>query len=64
MPEAKDYLRGVIIGVIVFVVCSLVVSEAVLPTIQNSGVPLLSPLIIGSIVGAGLLLFLVGIFIF
>jgi hypothetical protein len=63
MAEAKEYLRGMIIGIIAFVVCSLVVSEAVLPTIQNSGVPLLSPPVVGTIVGAGLLLFLLGIFL-
>jgi hypothetical protein len=62
--EAKEYIKGFIMGIIAFTIGAIVVSEVLLPTIQNvSGVPLLSTAIVGTIAGAGLVMFLIGIFI-
>jgi hypothetical protein len=64
MAEAKEYIKVFIMGIIAFTIGAIVVSEVLLPTIQNvSGIPLLSTAIVGTIAGAGLVMFLIGIFI-
>jgi len=62
--EAKEYVKGFIMGIIAFTIGAIIVSQVLLPTIANvTGVPLLSTAIVGTIAGAGLILFLIGIFI-
>jgi hypothetical protein len=51
-------------GIIAFTIGAIVVSQVLIPTIQNvSGIPLLGTAIVGTIAGAGLVMFLIGIFI-
>jgi apolipoprotein N-acyltransferase len=62
--EAKEYIKGFIMGIIAFTIGAIVVSQVLLPQIANvTGVPLLSTAIVGTIAGAGLIMFLIGIFI-
>jgi hypothetical protein len=62
--EAKEYIKGFIMGIIAFTIGAIVVSQVLLPQIENvTGVPLLSTAIVGTIAGAGLIMFLIGIFI-
>jgi hypothetical protein len=64
MPEAKEYIKGFIMGIIAFTIGAIVVSQVLLPIISNiSGVPLLTTAIVGTVAGAGLVMFLIGIFI-
>jgi hypothetical protein len=51
-------------GIIAFTIGAIVVSQVLLPQIANiTDVPLLSTAIVGTIAGAGLIMFLIGIFI-
>jgi hypothetical protein len=62
--EAKEYIKGFIMGIIAFTIGAIVVSQVLLPQIANiTDVPLLSTAIVGTIAGAGLIMFLIGIFI-
>jgi fructose-specific phosphotransferase system IIC component len=61
--EAKEYIKGFIMGIIAFTIGAIVVTEVLLPSVANSTVPLLSSPIVGTIAGAGLLMFLIGIFV-
>jgi hypothetical protein len=62
--EAKEYIKGFIMGIIAFTIGAIIVSQVLLPTLQNiTGIPLLSSAIVTTIAGAGLLIFFLGIFI-
>jgi hypothetical protein len=62
--EAKEYIKGFIMGIIAFTIGAIIVSQVLLPTLQNiTGIPLLSSAIVTTIAGAGLLMFFLGIFI-
>jgi uncharacterized membrane protein YeaQ/YmgE (transglycosylase-associated protein family) len=60
--EAKEYIKGFIMGIIAFTIGAIVVTNVLLPQVVNSTVPLLSSSIVGTIAGAGLLMFIIGIF--
>jgi uncharacterized membrane protein YeaQ/YmgE (transglycosylase-associated protein family) len=60
--EAKEYIKGFIMGIIAFTIGAIVVANVLLPQVVNSTVPLLSSSIVGTIAGAGLLMFIIGIF--
>jgi hypothetical protein len=62
--EAKEYIKGFIMGIIAFTIGAIIVSQVLIPQIANvTGVPLLSTAIVGTIAGAGLIMFLIGVFI-
>jgi hypothetical protein len=62
--EAKEYIKGFIMGIIAFTIGAIIVSQVLIPQIANvTGVPLLSTAIVGTIAGAGLVMFLIGVFI-
>jgi hypothetical protein len=62
--EAKEYIKGFIMGIIAFTIGAIIVSQVLIPQILNiTGVPLLSTAIVGTIAGAGLIMFLIGVFI-
>jgi hypothetical protein len=62
--EAKEYIKGFIMGIIAFTIGAIIVSQVLIPQITNiTGVPLLSTAIVGTIAGAGLVMFLIGVFI-
>ena len=62
--EAKEYIKGFIMGIIAFTIGAIIVSQVLIPQISNiTGVPLLSTAIVGTIAGAGLVMFLIGVFI-
>jgi len=63
MAEAREYIKGFIMGIIAFTIGAIVVTDVLLPAVANTTVPLLSSAIVGTIAGAGLILFLIGIFI-
>ena len=62
--EAKEYIKGFIMGIIAFTIGAIIVSQVLIPQITNiTGVPLLSTAIVGTVAGAGLIMFLIGVFI-
>jgi hypothetical protein len=62
--EVKEYIKGFIMGIIAFTIGAIIVSQVLIPQIANvTGVPLLSTAIVGTIAGAGLVMFLIGVFI-
>jgi hypothetical protein len=62
--EAKEYIKGFIMGIIAFTIGAIIVSQVLIPQIANiTDVPLLSTAIVGTIAGAGLIMFLIGVFI-
>jgi divalent metal cation (Fe/Co/Zn/Cd) transporter len=62
MAEVKEYVKGFILGVVGFSIALTVAQQVIMPALANSTIPLVTAAIGGTIVGAGLLFFLIGLF--
>lgn len=62
MAEVKDFIKGFVMGIVGIVVATTLVTGVLLPALQDSNVPLLSQALVGTVVGAGILMFIIGLF--
>jgi uncharacterized membrane protein YeaQ/YmgE (transglycosylase-associated protein family) len=64
MVEVREYVTGFVSAIIAVVIGINLAAQVLLPSLENvSGIPLLSATLVGTIVGAGILLFILKVFI-
>jgi len=64
MVEVREYVTGFVSAIIAVVIGINLAASVLLPSLQNvSNIPLLSATLVGTIVGAGILLFILKVFI-
>lgn len=63
MVDVREYVTGFISAIIAVTIGVQLAASILLPTIQNvTNIPLLSVTLVGTIVGAGILLFILKVF--
>jgi hypothetical protein len=64
MVDVREYVTGFVSAIIAVTIGITLTVTALLPAVTNAtGIPLLSVTLVGTIVGAGLLLFILRVFI-
>jgi uncharacterized membrane protein YeaQ/YmgE (transglycosylase-associated protein family) len=64
MVEVREYVTGFVSAIIAVVIGINLAAQVLLPSLANvSTIPLLSATLVGTIVGAGILLFILKVFI-
>jgi uncharacterized membrane protein YeaQ/YmgE (transglycosylase-associated protein family) len=64
MVEVREYVTGFVSAIIAVVIGINLAASVLLPSLQNvTNIPLLSATLVGTIVGAGILLFILKVFI-
>lgn len=61
--DVREYTKGFVEGIIGVTIAIYLVPTLIDATNQVTGVPLLSAALVGLIVGAGILLFILGVFL-
>jgi len=61
--DVREYTKGFVEGIIGVTIAVYLVPTLIDATNQVTGVPLLSAALVGLIVGAGILLFILGVFL-
>jgi len=61
--DVREYTKGFVEGIIGVTIAIYLVPTLISATTQVTGVPLLSATLVGLIVGAGILLFILGVFL-